>query len=113
MRATWILIAGGLCLGLAGCSRSPVITVRNQSAQTVSNLVVSGTGFTERLAPLAAGAEHTFRVRPTGDSGVRVAFDAGTNHVDSSEQGYLEASGGYRLSATIETNLSVKIDVLR
>jgi hypothetical protein len=113
MRPIWILIAGSVCLGLAGCSRSPVITVRNQSTQTVSNLVVSGTGFAERLGPLAAGAEHTFRIRPTGDSGVRVAFDAGAKHVDSSEQGYLEASGGYRLSATIETNLAVKIDVLR
>ena len=110
MRHGWFLIAGLTCLSFTGCSRSPRITVRNQSPQTVSNLVVSGTGFTERLDRLASGAEHTFRVRPSGESGVSLGFDAGNQHVQSSADGYFEASGGSRIQATIGTNLTVSVE---
>lgn len=84
--------------------------MRNQSLQTVSNLVVSGIGFTERLDRLPCGAEHSFRVRPSGESGVSLGFDAGNQHVQSSANGYFEASGGSRIQATIGTNLTVSVE---
>jgi hypothetical protein len=96
-------------LAVVGCSRAPVITVTNQSALTLSNAVVSGSGFLERVGTIAPGGEHRLKVRPRGESGVRVVFDAGTQHVDSGEQGYIEAGGGYRVTATVRTNLSVLI----
>ncbi|HNQ88910.1 MAG TPA: hypothetical protein PKM73_09875 [Verrucomicrobiota bacterium] len=93
----------------AGCSRAPVITVRNLSSQALSNVVVSGSGFTNRIGSIAAGGEHRLAVRPSGDSSLRLVFDAGTQHVDSGSQGYFEAGGGYRVTATVDTNLSVSI----
>src|SRR5437773_2625639 len=33
---------------LAGCSRAPVITIANLSPVTLSNLVISGSGFSDR-----------------------------------------------------------------
>ena len=93
----------------AGCSRAPVITIKNQSPLTVSNIVVSGSGFTNLISSIPAGSEHRLTVRPTSDSGVRLVFDAGTQHIDSGNQGYFEARGGYRVFAIIGTNLSVSI----
>ncbi|HOB99250.1 MAG TPA: hypothetical protein PKM43_10950 [Verrucomicrobiota bacterium] len=93
----------------AGCSRAPVITIQNQSSQTLSNVVVSGSGFTNRIESIAAGGECRLAVRPSGDSGLRLVFDAGTQHVDSGSQGYFEAGGGYRVTATVDTNLGVSI----
>ena len=93
----------------AGCSRTPVITVKNRSPLTISNVVVSGSGFTNHIATIAAGAEHQLTVQPSGDSGVRLLFDAGMQHIDSGNQGYFEARGGYRITATVGTNLSVSV----
>jgi len=93
----------------AGCSRDPVITITNKSSLTLSNAVVSGSGFSESVGSIAARGEHSLTVRPHGESGVRIAFDAGTNHVDSGEQGYFEAGGGYRVAILVSTNLNVSV----
>lgn len=96
-------------LAAAGCSRAPVLTIKNQSTLTLSNVVVSGSGFSESIMNIPAGEELRLRVRPRGESGVRLVFDAGKQHVDSGSQGYFEAGGGYRITATVETNLSVSV----
>ncbi len=93
---------------LAGCSRAPVVTITNHSTVTLSNVVVSGSGFSERIGSIAAGAEHRLTVHPSGESGLRVEFDAAGQHIDGGQQGYFE-SGGYRVTATVSTNLSVSV----
>lgn len=98
-----------LAIILAGCSRAPVVTVVNQSGVTLSNVVVSGSGFVHGVGDIAAGGERAFTVHPSGDSGLHIAFDAAGRHVDVGEQGYMERGGGYRLRATIGTNLSVSV----
>ena len=44
---------------------------------------------------------------------MRFVFDAGTNHVDSGEKGYVDSVGGYRVTATVRTNLIVAIEELK
>ena len=100
-----------ILVAAAGCSCLPSITVRNQSTLTLSNVVLSGSGFSERIGTIPAGQDHQLVVRPRGESGVRLVFDAGTQHVDSGPQGYFESGGGYRVAATISTNLSVDVSV--
>ena len=95
-------------LALTGCSGSSVVMISNQSSMTVSNVVLSGSGFTNRFESIAPGAKQHFVVRPHGESGLRVAFDAAGRRVDSGEQSYFE-SDGYRVSAVISTNLSVSV----
>ncbi|HRZ34727.1 MAG TPA: hypothetical protein P5534_00005 [Candidatus Paceibacterota bacterium] len=109
MRISILIVAVSVLLAAAGCSRAPVLTIKNQSSLTLSNVVVSGTGFSERISNIPAGGKHRLRVRPQGESGVRLVFDAGTQHVDSGAQGYFEAGGGYRITATVGTNLSVSV----
>lgn len=93
----------------AGCSRSPVIALSNQSSQTLSNVVVSGSGFSERIGNLPGGGRRELPVQPRGETGVRLEFDAGPRHVDTGAQGYFEAGGGYRVSVVVGTNLDVAV----
>src|ERR1035437_8526648 len=95
-------------LTLVGCSGSSVVTITNRSSIVLSNVVVTGSGFTNRLETIAAGAEQQFTVHPPGESGLGGVFDAARQRGDSGEQGYFEAQG-YRVSAVIATNLSVSI----
>ena len=60
-------------VALAGCSPSPVVTITNHSPVALNNVVVSGSGFSERIESIAAGAEHRVTARPRGESGLRVA----------------------------------------
>lgn len=87
-RITGLMIAATVAL-TAGCSRAPVITIKNQSPLTISNVVVSASGFTNHIASIPAGTERRLRVRPTGESGIRLVFDAGAQHIDSGSQGIL------------------------
>jgi len=108
MKISRIIILAAI-VALAGCSRAPVVAITNRSSVTLSNVVVSGSGFSERIDSIAAGGVHRITIHPRGESGMRVAFDAGTQHEDSGERGYFEAGGGYRVSATVSTNLSVSV----
>lgn len=104
-----IFIVVGVVTLLTGCSRGPVITIRNASPLTLSNVVVSGAGFSERIGSLSAGAQHRFTARPSGESGLRVAFDGDGRHIETGPQGYFEAGGGYRVAATVNGNLTVSV----
>jgi uncharacterized lipoprotein YajG len=103
------LIILAATVALAGCSRAPVVTITNRSTNALANVVVSGSGFSNRIATIAAGAESRLAVRPRGESGVRIAFDAGGQHIDSGEQGYFEGSGGYRVAVTVAPDLKVSV----
>ncbi len=103
------LITLSAIVALAGCSRAPVVTITNRSTNALANVVVSGSGFSNHIATIAAGGESRLTVRPRGESGVRVAFDAGGQHIDAGEQGYFEAGGGYRVAVTVEPDLKVSV----
>ena len=76
MRKLWLGWAMGWAV-LSGCSRPPVLTIRNGSTATVSNVVVSGTGFSTLINMLTPDEVRRMTVRPRGDSGVRVVFEVG------------------------------------
>lgn len=92
---------------LAGCSRAPVITITNRSTNALTAVVVSGSGFSERIDRIAAGAERRLTVHPRGESGLRVTFDAGSQHIDVDDLAYIEAGGGYRVTVTVQPDLKV------
>ena len=72
--------------------------------------MVSGSGFSERIDSIAAGAGYKLTVHPSGESGLRLAFDAGDQRIDAAEQGYFEASGGYRVAVTVAPDLKVSLE---
>jgi hypothetical protein len=94
---------------MAGCSDDPTITITNRSGQPLDNVVVSGSGFSESIGAMSPGAEREVAVAPRGESGVRLTFDVGEQHVDSGDQGYFEGSGGYHVSAKVQPDLTVLV----
>lgn len=90
-----------------GCSRPPVITIKNQSSVTISNVVVSGSGFEKKIGQISANQDHRLKVEPQAESGVRLVFDAGPRHVDSGSQGYIEPKGGYKVTVEVDSDLNV------
>lgn len=109
MLGSRVLIPLALVLAGAGCSRETGVTVANHSAGVITNIVVSGSGFSERIDSLATGLERRLTVHPRGESGVRVAFDAGGRHIDAGEQGYFEGGGAYRVGVIVEPDLNVTV----
>ena len=94
---------------LSGCSRASVITIANRSSLTLTNVVVSGSGFTQRIDRMAAGSQRSLAVHPSGESGVRLAFDVGGRHIDAGERGYFEAGGSFDVTVVVEPDLEVSV----
>lgn len=90
-----------------GCSRASVLTINNQAPLTLSNVVVSGAGFSERIGSISAGGEHRVSIRPEGKSTVRLVFDAGSRHLDSGPQGYFDSGEVDQIFVNVRANLSV------
>ena len=97
-------------MSLTSCSRGPVVTLKNDSASELHNVVLSGSGFTESIDTLRPATVHSFSPRVRGESGIRVQFDAAGQHYDSDEQGYFEATGGYRVSIVVDRRMKVAVD---
>lgn len=102
-------LAAAVIAMACGCRRGPVVVVTNESGVTVSNVVVSGVGFTNAIAIIAAGDRVALRVRPSGDTHVRATFEAGRSH-DSGNLGYLGNSASYRVGVVIGTNGVVRFE---
>jgi hypothetical protein len=99
-----------LVSGVPGCTRHPQVTVRNNAGIKITNVVISGTGFSEKLGDIVPGGSERSAARPTAESGLRLAFDAnGTRH-NLPEDGYLEASPHYRVTASVAADFSVKVE---
>lgn len=101
---------GLVCLAVGtGCSPAPRITVTNSSAHSVSNLVVSGTGFSQRVPLLEPGQRVRWQVEPSGDSSLSLRFDAAGRTIDSGKQGYFEPQSRYRVDAVVQPDLNVTV----
>jgi hypothetical protein len=109
MKTVPSLITLGLATALCGCNPAPRITVQNDSPHTLSNLVVSGAGFSERLPTLDPGAQHRWTVTPGGESSLGLRFDAAQRTVDSGKQGYFEPKGRYQIEAVVHPDLNVSV----
>jgi len=102
-------IALGFLLLGTGCSSSPSITVTNGSAHSLSNLVVSGAGFSQRVPLLEPGQQLRWQVEPSGDSSLSLRFDAAGRTIDSGKQGYFTPRSHFRVDAVVQPDLNVTV----
>jgi hypothetical protein len=94
----------------AGCSREPAIVVTNRSGITLTNLILTGSGFSQRIARLSPQAAARFIVNPKGPSGVRIAFDAAGRHFDTKGQiGFFKDRERYLVDITIGPDLRLTL----
>jgi hypothetical protein len=92
---------------LTGCSRYSTVTIANQSGITLSNVIVSGSGFTNQIGDLAIGAKAQLKVHRLGESGLRMIFESAVRGVDASLQGSFV--NDYQISVVVDTNLTVLV----
>lgn len=64
MLSSRMLVFLAMALAGTGCFRETGLTVENRSSGVITNVVVSGSGFPERIESLAAGSERRLTVRP-------------------------------------------------
>ena len=95
---------------MGGCSGKPEFGVTNRSLRKLTNIVISGPGFNERIDSLASGEKASFTARPTGDSRVRVSFNADGKRIDAIEQGFV-SKGSYHVGILIKADLTISVAV--
>jgi len=100
-----------LCMlfSAVGCKQGAKLTVINDSKATLENVVASGEGFTEFLGSIPQGNQRHATIQPTGESSLKLEFDVDGKHFASEPSGYFEASGHYKLTATVRSDFSVTV----
>lgn len=84
----------------------------NQSDAILENVVLSGSGFSAHLGSVRPNAELRVMVRPKGESGLQIHFDARSKRVSFGPAGYFEAAGaggGYMVTVTVSPSLGVSV----
>jgi hypothetical protein len=101
---------GVLTMALSGCSRGANLNVINRSTAELTNVVATGSGFTQSIGSIPAGKQHSISVSPRSESDLKIDFDVNGKHFTSKPQGYFE---GGTVTATVSTDFSVTVDTKR
>lgn len=102
----WPLCAA--LLGMVGCSGKPEFGITNRSSHRLTNIVVSGAGFSESIGSLASGANANFTATPTNNSRLKVSFDADDKRIEAIQQGYV-SQGSFRITILINDDFTVSV----
>ena len=92
-----------------GSPRDPFVTIHNRSEQRLENVRVWGTGFSETIPRIHSGERVVLRVSPRGESGLGLAFEAGSAQRTFPERGRFDAVSGYAVVVDVAPDLSVSI----
>ena len=101
-----------LLVVLIGCGQGVPVTLHNNSTHDLTNIILSGSGFTDTLTSLSAGKSATRRVSVRGESGLAVSFMADGARVSTSPQGYFEAAGRYAVRVLVDSTLGVEVQAM-
>lgn len=97
---------------VAGCSTKPQIRVTNRSPYQLTDLVISGTGFSHRIDALSSGANVSFPYQMTAGSRLQVSFSADKKHVEAAELSYVyKASSSVAVSIGPDLAVSVRSEL--
>lgn len=103
------LVVGMAATMFAACSKAPVFTLTNHSTSVLTNIVVSGDGFAQRIDRLEPGSDSKFTVHPADETGVRLAFEANGRLIETAEAGYVRGKSSYRVNVNVAADLSTSV----
>jgi hypothetical protein len=104
------LVFGGT-VGLSACNRSTNLNVVNRSTVELTNVVATGSGFTQSIASIPAGQQRSISVSPRSESGLKLDFDAKGKRFTSLPQGYFEGGSKAQVTAIVAPDFTVTVDV--
>jgi hypothetical protein len=87
----------------------PEVTVTNDSGAPIERVVISGVGFTELLGAIGPGASTSKSVSCSGESGLKLSFQAAGAPYSQEDLAYIESCGGYRVHLSIKPDRSVAV----
>lgn len=107
MKAILLIATAAVLLAGCGPTRDVKLTVVNEAASKLTNIVASGAGFSAPVGSLAPGAQVTVtNPRPSGDAGFELAYDADGKHF--SEKTRNDPWDGMKeIVMTVTTNFNV------
>ena len=111
-RAQWLAVLFAATV-LSGCVSGVPVVIQNQSDKALQHVVVSGTGFSESVGTIAAGATETVQIRPRSETAVTIQFDVDgqTYSAQSSEDRTIENDDVYRVDVNVDADLTINIDI--
>lgn len=106
----WRLIALAAVVGLLqGCGSGDPVKVINNSPTELTNVVVSGSGFSQTFGTIPAGGAETMRVRARGESGLRIVFEANGRSYSSGREA-MQDDHLERAEITVNGDYTVEIE---
>ncbi len=91
-------------------STLPVVTITNNSAQSLKKVMLLGTGFSEGFDSIEPHQTVSRAVHVRGESGLEIRFTTKLGEVRKDDLAYLETSGGYIAHITIDEKLAVSCE---
>lgn len=104
-----LAICAVLVFLLSACSSGTPVVFQKASEHQLDNVVLSGRGFEASLGVVAPGQSITAQIYPSGESGLAVTFTANGRGFSYKPQDYFEGGGSYKLSSTVNRNLTVVV----
>ena len=98
-----------LLVVLSGCASGVPVVVMNKSSVALTNVIVSGEGFSQDVGTIPAGGAETVHVQPRSETGLRVTFEANGRHYTSAREA-LEEDHLERAEITVGADFSMNID---
>jgi hypothetical protein len=104
-----ILSLGGT-IALSGCNRGTNLGIMNRSTAELTNVVATGSGFTQLIGSIPAGEQRDISVSPRSESDLQLDFDANGKHFKSVPQGYFEGGSNQKVTAIVSPDFTVTVD---
>jgi hypothetical protein len=95
---------------LSGCTRGGNLNVVNLSATELTNVVATGSGFTQSIGSIPAGQQRQVSVNVPGESALKLDFDANGKHFKSDRQSYFEGGYNLKVMAIVAPDFTVKVE---
>jgi hypothetical protein len=96
-------------VALSGCAPGTPVVVINHSPVPLTDVVVTGSGFSQTVGTIPAGQAETVHVRPRGETGLRITFEANGKRYSSGRDA-LEEDHLERAEITVGLDYSIHID---
>jgi hypothetical protein len=101
------VITMSVVLLLCGCAKGPEVLLVNASTSTLENVVLTGSGFSEKLGSSTPGTRRQTTLDIRSKSGIRLAFDVEGRHFESDNRWNFESRTEHLVIFQVETDLTI------
>lgn len=100
----------GATMSLSGCTRGVNLNVVNGSTTELTNVVATGSGFTQSIGSIPAGGQRSISLNVKSESALKLNFDAKGKHRSSEPQGYFENGSNTKVTTVVAPDFTVKVE---